>query len=352
MSGSVTRTDPASLWVPQPDEVVQLREVGTDRTYALPINGDGDWMIGSAVDCALRLVDPLAYVSRNHARLSRHGNTWTLTDMGSKNGLWLDDARCHSITIHPGVEIRIGSLRFIAESPRLIDVRTYLRRILGWSERALAAVDDALHMVRDMISRRAPLRLQGEGDLVALARSLHRRAVGEHAPFVVSDPRRVRAAATARSPENRIDIVEAVLAASGGALCMWTTRLPVGLDSVRDELRGLRLILCTPVDEDAVPSMLTTSAISVTPLSKRRTELDRLIDEYTIDACTLLDVPVSLLCAEDRAWLWSQRPRSLPEIEAAALRMVALRELGSINRAAARLGISGVAFSRWLSRRR
>jgi FHA domain-containing protein len=65
-------------------------------------------------------------------QVSRDRGAWTLTDAGSKNGLWLDDARRSSFVLAPGVEVGIGSLRLIAESRRMFSVRTFLSRILGW----------------------------------------------------------------------------------------------------------------------------------------------------------------------------------------------------------------------------
>ncbi len=83
----------------------------------------------------------------------------------------------------------------------------------------------------------------------------------------------------------------------------------------------------------------------------RPREVDRVFDEYTADACVVLGVPNRALTTTERGWLKRQRPRSLPEIEQATLRLVALRELGSVARAAARLGITGLALARWLGRR-
>jgi molybdenum-dependent DNA-binding transcriptional regulator ModE len=43
---------------------------------------------------------------------------------------------------------------------------------------------------------------------------------------------------------------------------------------------------------------------------------------------------------------------SLPEIEKGTRRLVAIRQAGSIAQAAARLGMSHVALSQWIGRRR
>jgi predicted component of type VI protein secretion system len=115
-----TRTDPTSAaeWRLN-DVVVQLREWGSGRTYPLPTATSGEWLVGAAQACTVRLEDARHLVSRRHARLVREQTTWTLTDNGSKNGLWLDDARRPSFVLAPGIEVGIGGLRLVAESHRL-----------------------------------------------------------------------------------------------------------------------------------------------------------------------------------------------------------------------------------------
>src|SRR5262245_11242443 len=85
-------------------------------------------------------------------------------------------------------------------SPSEPALRGYLERILGWQD--VRAVDRALRSVCLGASRQAALVLRGDGDLVPIALALHRRALGEDAPFVVSDPRRGTKSASVRSPAN------------------------------------------------------------------------------------------------------------------------------------------------------
>ena len=102
------------------DEVVRLREWGTDRVHSLSA-ATGSWTIGSAETCELVLDD--RRVSRQHARVSRQGTRWSVLDLGSKNGLRLDGARRSQIVLEPGLEIGLGGLTLIAESPRLLALR-------------------------------------------------------------------------------------------------------------------------------------------------------------------------------------------------------------------------------------
>src|SRR5262245_7550030 len=124
------------------DEVIRLRRWGTDRIHMLPKQPVGDWYIGSAPTCALRLDDPL--VSREHARLVREDSKWVLRDRRSTNGLWLDGARHEWIALNPCIEIGVGGTTLIPESGRSIALRAFVARILGWTSDRVDAVDQAL----------------------------------------------------------------------------------------------------------------------------------------------------------------------------------------------------------------
>src|SRR5690606_13896671 len=90
--------------------------------------------------------------------------------------------------------------------------------------------------------------LYGDGNLVDVARQIHGIAFGNARPFIVCDPRRRRSAATSRSAESRTTLAEAIDAARGGTICVWSSRLPVDFEDRRDELRRrdvrARLVIC------------------------------------------------------------------------------------------------------------
>jgi hypothetical protein len=351
-----TKTDPTGVTEWKLDDVVvQLREWGTEQTYELPAAASGEWLMGTARDCAVRLVDRTRFVSRRHARLSRDRGTWTVTDTGSKNGLWLDDARRPSFVLAPGVEIGLGSLRLVAESRRMIAVRAFLSRILGWGEERRHQVDRALRSLREMATRRSPLVLLGEGDLVAVAQALHRRILGVDRPFIASDPRRVSARASTRSPENHVDVRAALHAAAGGTLCVWSNRLPRDFDEARAQLdrpgNHVRVIMCAYTPDEFHDRAPLGSEITLTPLSMRTAEVDRVINEYAADAIVDLGAKESSFTAEDRAWTRRRRAKTLEEIETTVTRLVAIREWGGVTRAAPHLGITHVALLRWFDRR-
>ncbi|HEX4450371.1 MAG TPA: FHA domain-containing protein [Kofleriaceae bacterium] len=348
-----TRTDPGGPreWVLD-DDIIHLREWASERVYPLPSDGKGEWTIGASSTCPIRIVDTHRFVSRRHAQLTRDDRGWTLRDLASKNGLWADDARLAEFGLAPGIEIGIGSLRLIAESRRLVELRAHLARLLGWAYPRWHAIDEALRAIRITATLRAPLALSGDGDLVATMHEIHDRVFGRERPFIVCDPRRRHAQATSRSVTSRATGLDAIEAARGGTVCVWANRLPSDYLLMRARLAHndlrVRLVVCHRDPSDAPD---TAAAIRLPPLSDRAGEIERIIDEYAHDAIVMLNAKPSSFTDQERDWLRNRRPGSLSEIARATERLVAIREFGSIANGAARLGISRVALARWLNRR-
>jgi pSer/pThr/pTyr-binding forkhead associated (FHA) protein len=353
MTGSSTKTDAAANEWAVDDDVMRLREWGTDLISALPAPPIRECTVGAAETCALRLDDPSGQISRLHARLVRDDTRWLLRDLGSKNGVRLDGARRTEIVLEPGVEIGIGGLTLIAESSRSVALRGFLARVLGWRSDRIETVDHALRSIRMAAARRIALVLSGDGDLVPTARSIHRHALGAHRPFVVCDPRRRQGKATVRSAENYETGMEAYAAAAGGSLCVRSRRLPRDFDAVvaalRDPSSRVQLVVCADALADGGPYL--AAPIIVPPLADRAAELDRIITEYAEDAILQLGTPRSAFPAVDRAWVREHSASSLPEIEKATLRLIAIRESRNLSNAAARLGMAPVSLSRWIGRR-
>src|SRR5262245_37379206 len=88
------------------DQVTDLRIWGADIVHPLPSNR-GTLTIGAADGCWLRLRDPTGRVSRQHAKLVYEDGRWTVIDLQSKNGIFLDGARRASFPLAPGVELGI-----------------------------------------------------------------------------------------------------------------------------------------------------------------------------------------------------------------------------------------------------
>jgi hypothetical protein len=293
-------------------------------------------------------------VSRVHASLVYDRNRWLLRDLGSKNGMRLDGARRSEIVLEPGVEIGIGGLTLIAESSRSVALRGFLSRLLGWRSDRIEVVDHALRSIRMAATRRIALVLCGEGDLVPTARSIHRYVLGRDRPFIVCDPRRREAKATVRSAENHETGLQALAAAHGGSVCVRARRLPRDFDglvaAMRDPGARAQLVVCTGSPDDGKGFL--TVPITVPSLAGRKAEIDRIIAEYAEDAIAELRAPRGGFFAVDHAWVREHAAESLPEIEKATLRLVAIRESRNLSHAAARLGMAPVSLSRWIGRRR
>jgi FHA domain len=353
MLGVSTRTDVAASEWSIDDQVMRLRMWGTDRVSPLPWPPVADCTVGAAEGCALRLDDPSGRISRIHARLIHDQTRWLLRDLGSKNGVRLDGARRLEIVLEPGIEIGIGGLTLIAESRRSVALRGFLARLLGWRSDRTEVVDHALRSIRMAATRRVPLVLCGDGDLVPTARSIHRHALGDR-PFVVCDPRRRRTRATVRSAENYETGMAALAAAQGGTLCVRSRRLPRDFASViatlRDPDARVQLMVCAGSPDDGRRHLAVP--IAIPSLAGRKAEIDRIIAEYAEDAVIELAAPRGSFLPADRAWVREYAMSSLPEIEKATLRLVALRDSRNLTAAAARLGMAPVSLARWIGRRK
>lgn len=353
MNGGPTNPDAAASEWKIDDHVMRLREWGTDLIRVLPAPPVSGWTVGASASCAVRLDDPSGQVSRVHASLIHDQARWRLRDAGSMNGMRVDGARRAEVILEPGIEIGIGGLTLIAESRRWIALRGFLARLLGWRGERTEAVDRALRSIRLAATHRTPLVLCGDGDLVPTARSIHRHALGGDRPFIVCDPRRRRSKATVRSAENYETGMQALEAAYGGTLCVRNRRLPRDFEQVvaalRDPGARVQLVVCAGHTDDCRSYLV--APITVPPLVGREAELDRIIDEYAEDAVAELGAPRVGFLSVDHAWVREHAASSLPEIEKATLRLVALRHSRNLSHAAARLGMAPVSLSRWIGRR-
>jgi len=91
-----TRTDPGATEWRINDDVVRLREWGTDIIHRLPQAPWDSAVIGTAESCALQVVDPSGFTSREHARLDRGSSGWLVRDLDSKNGTRADGAHARA----------------------------------------------------------------------------------------------------------------------------------------------------------------------------------------------------------------------------------------------------------------
>jgi hypothetical protein len=329
------------------DDVIRLREWGTERAYSLHADHPGP-LIGSAPSCSIHVHDGTHRSSREHAQLQRVQGRWAVIDR-SKNGLYRDGARLDKFVLTPGIEIGLGGgVTLVAESSRLIVLRSALARMLGWSAASAEAIDLALRAIRFAAQRRLTLVLCG-ADLVPLAEDLHRLTLTAALPFVFCNPRR-RTSESTWNPTRCVASGSAALGeAAGGTICLSTKRLPSDL---RPLMRGLRrpecqtqLVVCSERAEEA--ELFNAAPIVIPPLVDRKEEVERIIQEYAIDVAGPFDLGEHWLNAAERAWIRNNL-HTLAEIQKATLRLAAIRQAGSMSAGAARLGISHVAMLKWL----
>ncbi len=234
-------------------------------------------------------------------------------------------------------------------------LRAFLARILGWTNKA--GIANALRAIELSRSYQTALVLLGDRDVVSIAMALHRRILGEGRPFVVSDPRRKDTPATARVPKNRASGAMAFRAASGGSLCLREHPRPRDQRSMVALIRGpdtdVQIIVCGNARDELHPYLLRPAPILIPSLRDRASEIPRVVDEYAADAITALGASKADFSRVDRTWVLDHAATSLREIETATLRLVALRQGGGVvNRAAVQLGMTHVALTDWLQRRR
>jgi hypothetical protein len=228
-----------------------------------------------------------------------------------------------------------------------------MQRLLGWGGGRLYVVDHALRAVRQLVARRSPLILRGDGDLVPLAQMLHRLAFGDTVRFVVCDPRRANSPASVRMPANYRSAVEAFARAAGGSICLRRRRPPADLNELMRLLSGpesaVRLIVCMSASRGE--AFMKSDAIELPPLEIRESEVPQIIDEYVAEAICSLSVPQRSFTNADRQWVIRHSAQTIPEIAKGTLRVVALNTSPTYPHAARRLGMATVSLDRWVSRR-
>lgn len=71
----------------------------------------GEQVIGRSVENDICLA--LDTISRSHARIDVDHSRVTITDLGSRNGTWINRQRVSSVTVFPGQRIRFGNVSMV-----------------------------------------------------------------------------------------------------------------------------------------------------------------------------------------------------------------------------------------------
>jgi Inner membrane component of T3SS, cytoplasmic domain len=353
-----TNPSPQDMGPMYTDDVIRLRQWASDQTYPLPEKPEykgtlhQSWLIGAAPDCHLQIHDPKGQISRHHARLMREvSEKWFLLDLPSRNGLIADGVRQTAVVLEPGLELQLGSITMVAESLRLILLRDYLLRLMGWNKEAVRKVERALRAIRIAHARHMPLTLQGEGYLPSLAQSLHRRIWGDSRPFVLFDPSRDTAKESVRSLTNFQHVSEALVAAYGGTLCAEVTQFSPELVELHNEQcepgSKVHLILFDTAWLRSSLSEARGMTVTIPPLSSRRKDMEEIVSQYFVEA----QGDLKIRCApmhEDIEWILENSADSFYEIEKGTRRVTALLGTRTLSAAARALGMTNVSLRRWL----
>ncbi len=83
---------------------------GAKEGLEIPLKKD-KFLIGRAKDCALRAGSEA--ISRRHCAITRHEDRYTVRDLGSRNGTYVNDKRIiEEVPLAAGNELRVGPLKF------------------------------------------------------------------------------------------------------------------------------------------------------------------------------------------------------------------------------------------------
>ncbi len=83
---------------------------GAKQDVEIPLKKD-KFLIGRAKECALRAGSEA--ISRRHCAIVRRKDRWTVRDLGSRNGTYVNDKRItEEVLLNPGDELRVGPLKF------------------------------------------------------------------------------------------------------------------------------------------------------------------------------------------------------------------------------------------------
>lgn len=235
-------------------------------------------------------------------------------------------------------------------------LRAMLARLFGWTVDREESIDHALQAIRSSTTRRTPLFVCSSSNPVAIAYQLHRRAFDVDRPFVRCDPRQKVSGESVRSLPNVMTAREALASARGGTVCVWASRLPSDVGLIREAMLDpdsrLQVVVCATKPTRAVSGALQLPpAIVIPSLARRTRELGLIVDEYADDAREELGASPYHFDRADRAWVVENASTSLAGIEAATMRLVALRKHdNNLSRAADALGVAQVSLSRWCRR--
>jgi hypothetical protein len=329
---------------PLDDEILGLRIAGTEHTHALSPMPRVQ-IVGSDARCDVVIRDRGRTVAPQHAKLTWQRSRWRIRALDDAAPAWLsrDRVPLPEFPLVPGIEIGLGEVTLIAESERSRVLRQTLLRLIGFDAERSIEIDRALRTVLTTASGRGALTLYGNEDLGAVAQLLHRTTLPGR-PFIRWERR------TGDDPE------EALAAAAGGTLCVSAHDLSRSVEAIVDGRRRsttrVQLVVLVAAVRPLRPILAAVAdPLVLTPLAKRKHERNRILDELTVEAAATLGIAASQLSDADRRTILRFDAATLPAMERATLRIVALRHWKYFARAARRIGISHASLIEWAESR-
>jgi len=161
---------------------------GPDRGRAARLAGEGEVIVGTGADCALRLSDDR--VSAQHVAVRAVESRFSVRDLGSTNGTWYEGSRVTELAVAAGSTLLIGrtALRIEPEAQAL-DVPPSQARRFGELVGESLAMREVFAVLERVAATDATVLVEGETGTgkELVARALHDASARRRGPFVAVD---------------------------------------------------------------------------------------------------------------------------------------------------------------------
>ena len=338
------------------DKVKWLQLCGTDTLHALPRlrRGIKHYTLGSASDQDVVIRSP--YVSAQHCRLVRTPLGLRVVDRGSRNGTYFEGRRTTSFYLEPGKAFTVGARahRVLALDDEMRAHYPALTAILGYEDEH--TIPGETPSVSELISTAVAgshVLITGEPHCGQdrLARAVHAMSLFRERPLIAIDC----ALGAPGSPDADAAQRDLALDRAATVLCdladhrdQLDPALISRLFSPRYQTRVIALarsigVATAALGERCVKQM---AHVRLAPLSKRRGEIHRLLDQLFGERGSSLRV--GAMTPHNQAALvrhrWAHNFASLRE---AADRLIAVARAPSLRRAALALGVPPATLHNW-----
>ncbi len=162
---------------------IRLRWKNLDGDVTSYLNPTDTIGIGQDEDNSIVLQDE--YVSAFHARIFFNKSAWTLSDLGSTNGTFVDDVQVTQAVLEPGMRVRVGETEL-----RVEDGAGTNDELCSTDQYGLVTGDHALRAVLEQVTRigatDATVTVFGESGTgkELIARAVHQASRRAEMPFI------------------------------------------------------------------------------------------------------------------------------------------------------------------------